>query len=200
MLVYSFLLTFLLTSFDPAPPESPSVFHLKYILLHDGKQIGSVKARSVTQGNQVIYETETQMTIRVVMNQDIDYSTTATFQNGIMVSSKSKSFFNNKLHHNCTTQWRGKHYEIKRDNNRTTLARQINYCGGMLYFKEPVGVSLAYSELAGLDNKINKVGDRAYTLTDSKSKKVNKYWYKGGILEHAYINHTLLTVEVKRVY
>ena len=70
----------------------------------------------------------------------------------------------------------------------------------MLYFKEPVGVSLAYSELAGVDNKINKIGDHVYTLTDSKSKNVNKYWYKGGVLEHAFVNHTLLTVEVRRIH
>lgn len=200
MLLYSILLPVLLISFDPPPTESPVVQNLRYILLHDGKQIGQVKARKVTQGNEVTYETETSMTIRVVLNQDIDYSTFATFQNGIMISSRSKSFFNNKLHHTCTTQWKGRYYEIVRDNNKSTLGRQVNYCGAMLYFKEPIGGSLAFSELAGLDNKINKIGDHIYTLTDSKSKKKNKYWYRGGILEKAYINHTLLDVEVRRAY
>ncbi len=199
MFAYNFLLAFLLTSFDPSPPESPVVLNLNYILLHDGKQIGAVKVRKITKDNLVVYETETHMTVRVLVNQDIDYSTSATFQNGIMVSSRSKSFFNDKLHHTCVTQWKGKYYEITRDKDKSTLSRQVTYCGGMLYLKEPVGVNLAYSELAGLDNKINKIGDRNYTLTDSKSKKINKYWYKGGLLDHAYINHTLLDVEVQRV-
>lgn len=199
MLLYNILLTFLLSSFDPSPPEAPAVLNLKYILLHNGKQIGEVKARRVTQDNQVVFETSTKMTIKVILNQDINYNTYAMFQNGIMVSSKSKSYFNDKLYHTCTTQWKGKSYEIVKDNNKSSLGRQITYCGGMLYFQEPAGVSLAYSELAGVDNKIGKIGEHVYTLTDAKSKKVNKYWYKGGILDRAYINHTVLDVEVQRV-
>jgi hypothetical protein len=199
MLIYNILLTFLLSSFDPSPPEAPAVLSLRYILLHNGKQIGEVKAKRVTHDNQVTYETETKMTIKVILNQDINYNTYALFQNGIMVSARSKSFFNDKLHHTCNTQWKGKYYEIITDNDKSTLSRQIAYCGAMLYFKEPAGVSLAYSELAGVDNKIARIGDHIYTLTDAKSRKKNKYWYKGGILDRAYINHTVLDVEVQRV-
>jgi hypothetical protein len=147
----------------------------------------------------MLYESETNMTIKIIMKQDVRYASRALFQNGVFTSSVARSYLNDKLHHSCVTQWKSRSYEIRRDNEKTQLNRQVTYTGTMLYFREPAGISLVYSEMNGYDSKMTKSGEHHYTLTDGKSKKQNKYWYKGGILDHAYLNHTLIDIEIQRV-
>lgn len=182
-----------------APPSETQVHKLHYAILQDGKRIGEIKASRTLQDNQIFYDVATQMTVKIVMKQDIKYNSYVSYQNGILNKSVSKSYLNGKLHSTCNTLWKGNKYEIRKDKDASSLSRQITYSGVMLYFKEPHSVSLIYSEMNGVDNRINKVSDHQYLLTDSKSKKVNRYWYKNGILDHAYINHTLMDIEVQRI-
>src|SRR5215217_4471654 len=112
-------------SFFAPPPESAVITKLKYVILHDGKEVGKITATRTGKDNQMLYESETNMTIKVIMKQDVHYTSRALFQNGVFMSSVAKSYLNNKLHHSCVTQWKSKAYEIKRDNERTQLNRQI---------------------------------------------------------------------------
>jgi hypothetical protein len=194
------LLILLWFSFFTPPPENTVTTRIRYVVTHKGEKVGEIKASKSSRDNQVVYESETKMTIKVIMKQDVEYSSRALYQNGVFVSSVAKSYLNDKLRHQCVTQWKGKSYEIKRDNEKTQLTRQVTYSGAMLYFKEPVGVGLIYSEMTGTDNRMSRTGEHTFILTDGQSKKQNKYWYKNGILDHAFINHTLVDIEIQRVY
>lgn len=187
---------FLLASFTP--PES-SVHRLHYRIINDGKVIGEIHASRSVHGDQVIYDVETKMDVKVLISQRIAYTSRAVYENGILQSSSSKSYLNDKLHQFCITTLKGNRYAIKIDKYERSLARYVNYSGVLLYFKEPLNVSLVYSEMSGQDNKIRKATYGQYILTNTKSKKENRYWYKGGILERAMINHTLIDLEIQRV-
>ncbi|HRO44060.1 MAG TPA: hypothetical protein PL009_14590 [Flavipsychrobacter sp.] len=181
------------TSFAP-----PAVQKLRYKIFKDKKEIGYISAIRTTQGETTTYDVETHMSIRVLINQKVEYTSKAIYQNGLLQNSIAKSFVNDKLHNTCITNWKGNHYTIKTDKNDHSLARSVAYSGAMLYFKEPPA-GLIYSEMSGHDNTIRKAGIGHYILTNSKSKKQNKYWYKAGILDRAFLNHALIDIEIQRV-
>lgn len=173
---------------------------LRYGLYKDGREVGEIKTKKYEKDGQVIYEVQTSMTIKVLMTQKIEYSSTSSFHNGILIKSIAKSFFNEKEHHYCITKLAAGHnkYEITQEDGTRFLSGNITYCGSMLYFQEPGNQSKVYSEMAGQINTVRNIKDGHYVMTDSKSRKQNNYWYKDGILEKASIRHTLLELEVRR--
>ncbi|RYZ51175.1 MAG: hypothetical protein EOP49_12310 [Sphingobacteriales bacterium] len=195
-----FLLIFLffsITSF--APPENSGVANLRYLIYQDGKEIGEIKASRWNRDKQTHFEVKTSLNIRMLGSQKVTYSSHAVYQNAHLLQSVARSYLNDKLHHNCQVTLKSNRYEIKRDKNLSYLGRQIGYSGVMLYFKEPNGISQVFSEMTGQDNMMKRTGDGQYTMTDSKSKKQNRYVYRNGQLEKAYINHSFFDLEVRRV-
>lgn len=196
---YSILFAALALLVSFAPPETPALTKLRYQVLKDGKAIGEIKATQIIQGNQVVYEVQTEMNIKVVLSQKVSYTSKAVYENGALQNANSKSYFNDKLHNSCVTALKGNRYWVKTDKSEFYLNRSITYSGVMLYFREPGSVTNVYSEMSGQENTMRKTGNGQYVLTNSKSKKQNRYWYRGGILDHASINHTLLDLEIQRV-
>jgi len=182
-----------------APPESPALSKLRYQVLKDGKAVGEIRATQIVQGEQIVYEVETQMDIKVLLSQKIRYTSRAVYQNGVLQNANSRSYVNDKQHNACVTALKGNRYWVKTDKDEFYINRSIAYSGVMLYFKEPGNTSLVYSEMSGQENGMRKTGSGQYVLTNSRSKKQNRYWYKGGILDHASINHTLIDLEIQRV-
>lgn len=195
ILVFSFFACF----FEPSKPEAPAVRKLHYIITQKGKQIGDVYAVRTIHDEHITYDVETHMVIKLLVTQKVDYTSTAEYRDGILISSHSKSYVNGKLHNTCVTSWKGGRYEIKKDNEISQLSREVPYSGVMLYFKEPGNNNLVYSEMSGHDNAMRKTGDGTYTLTDLKTRKENRYRYQGGILDHAFLNHVLIDIELQRV-
>jgi len=192
-----FATLFLLVSF--APPETPALTKLRYKVLKDGKAIGEIKASQIIQGGQIVYEVQTEMNVKVVLSQRISYTSKAVYEDGVLQHANSKSYFNDKLHSTCITTLKGNRYWVTTDKDEFYVNRTITYSGVMLYFREPGSTTTVYSEMSGQDNTMRKTGNGQYVLTNSKSKKQNRYWYRGGILDHASINHTLLDLEIQRV-
>jgi hypothetical protein len=187
----------LLSSFSP--PEAPAVAHLTYAIKRDGKVVGQIKASRTIQGSKTYYEVETHMEIKVIVTQNIDYSSKAFYEDGVLQSSVSKSYLNQKLHNSCTTVLRGNRYEIKNDNAVSYIKKPVYYSGVMLYFKEPGNTSLVYSEMSGQENYMRKKAVAQYILTNSKSQKQNHYYYKNSFLDRAYIDHSMVDLEIQRV-
>jgi hypothetical protein len=180
-------------------PAQAIAHTLKYKVYRDGKEIGYIRAVRSTQGEQVVYDVETHMTIKVLINQKVDYTSNAVYTNGILQSSSARSWVNDKVHHSCYTTLKGNKYIVKTDKDNLVINRLISYSGVLLYFREPGNVDRVFSEMSGQDNLMRKAGAGYYILTNSKSKKQNKYWYKGGMLDRAFINHTLIDIEIQRV-
>jgi hypothetical protein len=198
MRIVLIFLSLILGSF--APPETPAVYTLKYKIKHDGKDIGDVKATRLIQDGKITYEVQTNMNIRLLGSQKVAYYSKAVYQNGILHSSIARSYLNDKQHQSCVTTLKNRYYEVKKDKDTRTFTRAVNYSGSLLYFAEPTGHQLVYSEMSGQDNGLKKAGEGYYVLTDAKSKKQNKYWYRGGVLEKAAIKHTFIDIEVHRVH
>jgi hypothetical protein len=198
MRISFYILTLLLLS-SFSPPEAPAVSHLTYSILRDGKVVGKIKASRTIQGSKTYYEVETHMEIKVIVTQNIDYSSKAFYEDGILQSSVSKSYLNQKLHNTCTTVLRGNRYEVKNDNAVSYIKKPVYYSGVMLYFKEPGTTNLVYSEMSGQENYMRKKAAGQYILTNSKSKNENRYYYKNSFLERAYIDHSMIDLEIQRV-
>lgn len=188
---------FFFSSFENGSNE---ILRLKYDILQNGQKIGEIRAKKSIIDGQTDYSLESEMNIKVVVKQLVSYNEQAIYKDGILQKSLFKSYVNNKMHKYCKITWNGSDYEIKKDYEISYHNKSISYSGIMLYFKEPFGITYTFSEMTGSYNKMNRIGEHEYTLTDSQSKKVNKYWYKDGLLSRAYINHTLIDLELKRVY
>lgn len=192
------LLSLMCSSF--LAPESNTIRTLKYKILKEGKPIGEVIAVRTLSGDEAEYDVETHMNLKLIINQKVDYTSKASFRNGILQNSVSRAFLNDRPHQSCTTKLRTGGYQVLLDHQEYFLKRQVSYSGTMLYFKEPSNVTLVYSEMSGQDNKMTHQGEGYYVLTNSRNRKQNQYWYKSGILDHAAINSSLVDIEIQRVY
>ena len=197
MRVILLITTLLISSF--APPEA-AVHQLRYRVKQDGKDIGEIRATRKFQDNRTFYDVETRLNVKMLGSQKVEYYLKAVYQNGMLLSSTAKSFLNEKLHHTCQTSLKNNRYEIRRDKESHTLSRALNYSGVMLYFQEPLNVHIVYSEMSGQDNFIRKASEGHYLMTDGKSKKQNRYWYRNGQLEKAFIKHTFVDLELVRAH
>lgn len=172
---------------------------LRYKVYKGGKEIGQIRAVKSVQGEKTTYVVETQMTVRVLLNQNIFYTSTAVYANGVLQQSEARSILNNKQHHSCSSILRDSRYIIKQNGEELVLNRLVRYSGVLLYFKEPGNNTMVFSEMYGADNTMRKAAAGHYILTDNKSKRQNVYWYKGGILDHAAINHSMMDLTIQRV-
>jgi hypothetical protein len=204
MKMIAILYLLLFTAFTP-PPDPPAITKLHYILKQEGRKVGDIYATRSGEETQQTYDVETKMQVKILVKQDISYSSKAVFSGGILQNSIARSYINQKLHHSVTTTWKGSLYEIlvtkkekEKEKDTDVLKRKVSYSGTMLYFKEPVAVGRIYSEMSGQDNLLQKTGEHEYTLTDVKTNKKNKYWYRNGVLDHAFINHTLIDLELRK--
>lgn len=184
--------------FESLPPETSVIKKLTYVITQKGKPIGNIKATRLITGDDVQYEVETIMNVKVLLTQRIKYQCSARYKDGVMQGSLSKSFVNDKLHQTCTVTQKDGKYHVAIDKETVIINNEITYSGAMLYFDEPKNITGIFSEMTGQLNGIKKAGETAFILTDAKSRKQNFYWYKGGILDHAYLNHTLVDIEIKR--
>ena len=139
------------------------------------------------------------MNLKILLNQKVNYSSRATYKQGFLHNGSSVAYVNDKLHNSCTTTWKDNRYEIRKDKNIIYHNRRFDYSGTLLYFHEPARTTHVYSEMAGQVNTIRNTGTNLYTLTDTKSKKQNKYRYRNGILEQAHIDHALIDLEIRRI-
>jgi hypothetical protein len=196
----TFLYLILLVGLLDPLPETQQPKQLRYHLYSKNEKVGEIIARKTVSGNTVRYETSTTMTIRIVFKQDFDYRVVTTFRDGALLESIGNSNLNKKPHSSCKTQWTRGKYEIIKDEGLLEINRQITYTGSMLYFQEPPVSGTVFSELNGHENKIRVIASHQYLLTDARTKKENRYYYKNGILETANIDHALVSLELRRVH
>ncbi len=194
----AFTLLFALYFSFYVPPPDPAPQQLHYLLYSKrNERVGEIKCSKTYDGNQVIYEAETHIELKVIAKQELNYHVKAIYKNGILVSCTGDSYFNSRPHSKCKANWTGNRYEIKKDSTSTVINRAINYSGAVLYFQEPPVNGSFFSEINGYESNIMKTAENAYTMTDSKTRKQNKYVYKGGILQSAFIDNAVLDIIVQ---
>ena len=198
MRIFYFVIALLLCcSFSP--PEGPAPGRLRYSVLKDGKEIGKIVASRTVQGQKVVYLVQTDMNVKLILTQKVNYTSRSVYEQGRLIHSVAQSYVNGRLHQSCTTTFANNSYQIETNKGNWNHGRPIQYSGTLLYFREPGQIVQVFSEMSGQNNTVKRTSDHAYVLTDSRSKKQNKYLYKSGILEHATINHTLLDLEIQRI-
>lgn len=179
-------------------PEYGSVKKIIYTITQKGKPIGSIKAVKTTKGDEVDYDVETMMDVKVLLTQHIKYHSAVRYKAGKLLNSLSKSYVNGKLHQTCNVTRSNEQYHVQTDKQTNIIDNEITYSGTMLYFIEPKNINTVFSEMTGQVNTIKKATDANFILTDAKSKKQNYYWYKNGILDKAHLSHALVDIEIKR--
>lgn len=192
------LFCFFIGLFESPPPETTVTKKINYIITQKGKTIGHVRATKQTINDEVEYDVETAMDVKILLTQHIKYQSTVKYKDGVLQNSTSKAFVNGKLHQTCIVTRKDGQYKVISDKQTSIINDDITYSGVLLYFAEPKNTTTVFSEMTGQVNAVKKTGEANFVLTDAKSHKQNYYWYKNGMLDRAYLNHALVDIQIKR--
>lgn len=172
---------------------------LTYQIFFGNDSIGLLKAEhKVIAGNQH-YELRSNMSVNTLVNIDVQYILTASFDKDKLLNSYTEQDVNGRIKVSSTLKWDGKSYQIqtlqKRDKIKNT---QITYNLATLYFKEPVNIQKVYSDTHGTFLTIKSLGQHSYDLILPDGKR-NKYTYQFGICTEVEVNQLFSKVFFKLV-
>ena len=155
---------------------------LTYTILFGTEVIGNMTVKKFQQSAvRTEYLVESHIKIDKIVSMEIDYRINAVFENGKLVHSTVLQSSNNKIHTNTKTEWDGNYYRvIGLDGKRTLRERLIDYNLTTLYYFEPVGKKIIWSDSFGKFLSIKLCGNHRYELILPDGKK-NFYTYNYGI-------------------
>ncbi|MCB9283269.1 MAG: hypothetical protein H6563_04280 [Lewinellaceae bacterium] len=181
-------------SFSPAASVESATFDILY---HD-RVIGELVSSRERTGNQEIYRNTTTIRTRVFTQIEVQYQSRVVYQDGILQEATVTSLFNGDVYDNVKTQKVGNDYQFYKDGKlKRTLQGPITFSAQQMYFKEPAGISSAYSEEAGVFHTI-KADDKAkYSKINSRGR-TNYFYYENQYLKKIELDGGLFEVVMIR--
>lgn len=172
---------------------------LTYQIYMGSDSIGLLHAEHKINGLVHNYELKSNMSVKSIVNVDIQYLLTAVFDKDKLLNSFTEQDVNGRIKVHSTIKWDGKSYAIqtldKRDRIKNNL---ITYNLSSLYFKEPINQTKVYSDTHGVFLNIKPVGPHKYELVLPDGKR-NLYTYQFGICKEVEVNQLFSKVYFKLV-
>lgn len=170
--------------------------HLNYKIVQGGVEIGWIRLEKNMAGNKsnlvLISEIKTRMIFRI----NVCAKETADFENGKLIHSSQFRKTNGDIKVNKQTRLVADKYEVLENGENQNL--NIAYIGTnllCLYFQEPAGISLLYSDKHECFIKVTKTEDGGYKVKFPDGNS-NVFYYSGGICTKIIIGHTFYTVTI----
>lgn len=161
-------------------------------LIHRDKAVGELSATKTVSGDQIIYSSQTTTTISLLMDFVIVFDNTVKIRNGKMEYADMSVTVNKKSYGKTVTKLRGREYVMDKDGDEKVIKEfPIRYCASLLVFFEPKNENTSFSEKEGNFHALKHVGNNVYEKTDHKGR-INKYYYKNGLLSKAEIDAGLI--------
>lgn len=172
---------------------------LTYQIFMGKDSIGLMYAEHKQTSTFNTYELKSNMSINSVVNVEIQYILTASFDREKLLNSFTEQNVNGRIKVQSSVKWDSKGYQIqtleKRDKIKNNL---IIYNLAMLYFKEPVNIRRVYSDTHGSFLTIKQVGVHKYDLILPDGKR-NSYTYQFGICREVEVNQLFSKVFFKLI-
>lgn len=153
-------------------------------IIHDGKPLGTLDATKTTNGDIIIYESQTKIKYHLVVSIDIDYSYYVSFNSGELREAKAHITVKGNTKTNTKTVVTNTGYNFYSDNElqKSIPETSIKHCIVQMLFEEPVGLTKIYSEEHGNFHTLKKIKEHIYLKTTSNGHK-STYHYKDGKLQ-----------------
>ena len=167
----------------------------RYKIISNGQVVGELTATQISsegQSTQTPSEDEpaqtanaNQKTINIMSEFDVHlfisvhvkYEMKCKYIDGVLVESSVETYKDNDLHSSSKGEKINDTYKVVADGDVLTHEGDIAYSGGMLYFKEPQGLSNIFSEIHAREKPVKKVNESHFMVTDPKTGQSNQYFY-----------------------
>jgi len=156
--------------------ETPKVFQI----VKNDKVIGTINMVKKIYGDSVIYNSESQINVRLVLKFEITGIEKSVFKNGVLVYSSVYRKLNNKVKANHFIARQGNHYSLN-DNNKIEVLNldSIEQNLTSLYFKEPKHIASIFCDNQKEMIHVKSLGQGKYKVEISNGK-YNIFHYKDG--------------------
>ncbi|RUA23936.1 MAG: hypothetical protein DSY76_08700 [Bacteroidetes bacterium] len=172
----------------------------KYKIICKGKDIGEIEVKKTVKDTAIYYDITGRSTVTMFFTESIKYHLSSIYINGAMFYSSATIYLNDKVHFNSVVQQENGYYTLNKKGHQSRFLGSIIYSGAMLYFTEPSGIDLIFSEIDNIEKNITKLADHKYKIVNPKTNNASVFNYVDGILESADIDHTYVSFSIKRVY
>lgn len=157
---------------------------LNFEVIHDGKPLGTLDAAKTTEGQIVIYKSQTKINYHLVVPINIDYSYHVSYNDNELREAKAVIIVNGNEKTNTKTIMTSTGYNFYSGNELRNNVPEpiINHSVIQMLFKEPIGLTKIYSEEHGDFHTLKRINEHTYEKTTSKGRK-STYYYENGELK-----------------
>ncbi|MCK3683143.1 DUF6134 family protein [Maribellus sp. YY47] len=164
-----------------------------------GMNIGEFSVTQKEKNGNIDIQAVTDVEVKLIVPYRVKFIQNSAYKQGSLANFHVQTLKNGKINSDTRLEREGNAYVLVKDGDSTVVNENITFSGSLLYFNEPKGISKIFKERSGEVQKIEKIADHSYLITDEKNKKAHEYSYKDGILQQAELKHPLATIYLKRV-
>lgn len=187
------ILVLLLTGFKVIAQDQT----LNYNVLHNGSTVGHMQLQQRKNGDDTFLKIASEVKMRFIFGIKVNVDEESYFHDGKLISSHVHRMVNGKEKANKYTKVSGDTYQlIDNDKTGSLNQKQIEYNLGMMYLKEPVGISQIYSDNFQQYVQIKQVGGHIYRI-DLPDGNYNFYTYSNGICNKVEIHHSFYKIQIQ---
>ena len=195
-LVFIFVsLLVLLLSFIPKKLGAQKL-QLNYTVKKGENKIGWLRIERNFDGNKSVMTLNSEIKMRAVFLLTVSAKESATFENGKMICSALYRKTNGDTKLDKQTRLVGEKYEVLENGGKENLV--VPFIGNnllSLYFQEPIGISVVYSDNYQSFISIQKTADGGY-IVKFPGGSSNCFYYNGGVCTKIEISTTFYSVTV----
>ena len=169
---------------------------LNYKIVQGGDEIGWMQLDKIISGSRLSLTLTSEIKTRIIFQIRVWAKETAAFENGKLIHSTQYRETNGDVNVNKQTRFVADKYEVV-ENGETQNLNISNISVNLLslYFLEPAGINMLYSDKFGSLVKITKTDDGGYKVKFPDGNS-NVFYYSKGICTNVKIEHTFYTATV----
>lgn len=153
--------------------------HLHYRVRLGDESMGDMHATK-TIGTKEKYLIESKIKVEKMIKMDLIYKIESSFEKNILQLSNAFETANGKVQTNSETKRNSTGYGVTtKKETKTIIHKGITFNICKLYFEEPVGLHLIWSDTFGEMLSIKSVGAHRYELILPNGKKSYYSYFKG---------------------
>jgi hypothetical protein len=170
---------------------------LSYDVKALGMKVGSMKITRTLSGSNILYQIESTNHVSYLFGEiDVKHSSSASFLNGVLQKSNSKTDKNGKLESSCETVLSGSVYKIKTHQTIAVYSSPIRYSIFSMYYNEPKGLKEIFSEEYGKMVPISEVKPHRFMVSFPDGKKYH-YDFENGVISDVEVPSAVGTVHMR---
>lgn len=170
-----------------------------YDIIFSGDKVGNLTVTKKIAGNLTTYKLESRSELKVLFSTKKNYvSMDVTYKDGKLISSYCKNDVDDKTDNYASISWDGTKYNITNEKGKLTFNAPVTYSVISLYFAEPKGMKMLFTERIGEAYALTDLGSGRYEFKIPNGDK-NIYTYENGQMTGTERKTVIGTVYVKFV-